>query len=277
MSTAYCKQPVVCSFESRRAEEMGALIRRHGGEPVVAPSMKDFPLEENPVAERCLHQIIDGQIPIIVFQTGIGAEALLKLAELKGLLAESLNAFQTMTVVARGPKPVAVLHRFGIRCDVRAGEPNTWRELLSAIDTAELDLQGHNVAVQEYGIPNTRLSAGLEERGALVIPVPVYAWALPDDPGPLQEAIQRVIEGTVKILLFTSANQVANVLSVADSLGSRNAFLEGARHCFVASVGPTCSETLVESGFHVAFEASPPKMAVLVRGAIDSWIAAERV
>ena len=40
----------VVSFESRRAKEMAELIRRYGGEPVTAPSMREVPLSENRAA-----------------------------------------------------------------------------------------------------------------------------------------------------------------------------------------------------------------------------------
>ena len=39
-----------------------------------------------------------------------------------------------LPVVARGPKPVAALKELGISPVVTAPEPNTWRELLSALD-----------------------------------------------------------------------------------------------------------------------------------------------
>ena len=42
-----------------------------------------------------------------------------------------------------------------------------------------IQLEGKRVAVQEYGVSNPDLIAGLEARGALVFPVPVYRWALP--------------------------------------------------------------------------------------------------
>jgi uroporphyrinogen-III synthase len=37
----------VLSLESRRASEMAKLIANHGGEPVVAPSMREVPRESN--------------------------------------------------------------------------------------------------------------------------------------------------------------------------------------------------------------------------------------
>ena len=38
----------VVSFESRRAKEMAELIRRYGGEPLVAPSMREIAAERKP-------------------------------------------------------------------------------------------------------------------------------------------------------------------------------------------------------------------------------------
>ena len=37
----------VVSFESRRAAEMAKLIQNYGGQPLVAPSMREVPLESN--------------------------------------------------------------------------------------------------------------------------------------------------------------------------------------------------------------------------------------
>ncbi len=34
----------IVSFESRRAREMAELIRNYGGEPIIAPSMREIPL-----------------------------------------------------------------------------------------------------------------------------------------------------------------------------------------------------------------------------------------
>ena len=42
----------VLSFESRRATETAELIRRNQGEPFVAPSMREAPIERNEEAFR---------------------------------------------------------------------------------------------------------------------------------------------------------------------------------------------------------------------------------
>ena len=48
----------VVSFESRRATEMGELIRRQGGDPFVAPSMREAPIENNPEALKFAEQVV---------------------------------------------------------------------------------------------------------------------------------------------------------------------------------------------------------------------------
>ena len=60
----------VAAFESRNAGEMARLIERHGGVPHVSPSMREAPLAENRPAIDFAHQLITGQISIVIFLTG---------------------------------------------------------------------------------------------------------------------------------------------------------------------------------------------------------------
>jgi uroporphyrinogen-III synthase len=52
------------------------------------------------------------------------------------------------------------------------------------------------------------LVAGLEQRGAIVISVPVYAWALPEDTDPLRDAAATILRGEIDVFLVTSAVQI---------------------------------------------------------------------
>src|ERR1700682_328894 len=67
----------VVSFESRRAAEMAELIRRHGGEPTVAPSMREVPLTETAAELDYLRRLEAGDIDIVVFMTGVGLRLLI--------------------------------------------------------------------------------------------------------------------------------------------------------------------------------------------------------
>ena len=66
----------VVSFESRRAKEMAELIRRYGGEPIVAPSMREVPLSENRAALEFLPEIEAGKFDMLIFMTGVGTRTL---------------------------------------------------------------------------------------------------------------------------------------------------------------------------------------------------------
>ncbi|MEZ6127238.1 MAG: uroporphyrinogen-III synthase [Planctomycetaceae bacterium] len=267
------EKPKLCTFESRRADEMRSLIQRFGGSAVVAPSMKEVPMEHNQEAAAAIERIIAGDVSHLILLTGVGLEAMLQLAESRRQHQPLLQAMQAIPLVVRGPKPAAVLQRLGMKYAVKAAEPNTWRELLIAMDDAKLDISGTIVAVQEYGIANSELYSGLEQRGAHVLPVPVYRWALPDDIEPLQDAIRKTILGELDALLFTSAQQVRHVLMVADQMQQREEWLMAATRTLVASIGPTCTEAIHDESLFVTYEACPPKMAPLVRGVIALLLA----
>lgn len=268
-STTTPSLPRVCSFESRRAGEMRSLIERHGAVATIAPSMREVPLAENAAAFTFAGELLAGRIDVVVFTTGVGARALLQAVETRYDRAEFLNGLQRTVIVVRGPKPAAVLREWNVRIDHRAPEPNTWRELLSTIDQST-PVSGRTVAVQEYGEPNEEFYRALESRGAHVVRVPVYLWAFPEDTGPLRRAIQSTTAGEFDVLMFTSAQQVENVLRAAEQDGRREKWQAAASECLIASIGPTCSEKLRDEGLPVHFEASPPKMGQLVRGAIDA-------
>jgi uroporphyrinogen-III synthase len=254
----------VLSLESRRAEEMKSLIERHGGVPRVAPSMREVPLEENQAAFAFGEQLLAGQIDLVVFLTGVGATALMEALCTRWPREQVLAALDLCIIAVRGPKPTVVLREWGLRIDHKAPEPNTWHELLATLEHA-VPLAGKRIAIQEYGKPSEDLHRALTERGAAVQTVPVYRWELPEDTQPLRDAVAQTIAGAFDVILFTSAQQFHNLLTVAAESDSVDAWLAAASRCIVASIGPTATETLVAGGLPVDFQPSHPKMGPLVR------------
>ena len=148
-------------------------------------------------------------------------------------------------------------------------EPNTWREILQVLDSNQVPLRGRCVAVQEYGIPSKDLVQGLQERGAQVLAVHVYDWALPEDTAPLRNAIEALIAGRVDVVLFTAAIQAHHVLLVAEEMKRKDALVAALGKIEVASIGPVTSEALGEYGIPVSLEPTHPKMGFLVREAAE--------
>jgi uroporphyrinogen-III synthase len=202
----------VLSLESRRGAEMGKLIASFGGEAVVAPSMREIPLESNTEALAFGRKLFEGGFNMVIFLTGGGTRALARVVETIYPLEQYFAELRKIAVVARGPKPVAVLKEWKVPIAVTAPEPNTWREVLRALDenAGAFPLKGKRIALQEYGVSNDNLVAGLVERGARVTSVPVYEWALPADTGPLRSAISAIARNKIDVILFTTGPSPAN-------------------------------------------------------------------
>ena len=257
----------VLLLESRRARELASIVTSYGGVPVVAPSMREIPLESNPQAVAFGDALVRGEFDLVLLLTGVGTRALVQVIERTGDRDAFLAALRRTRIAARGPKPVAVLRELQVPVWATAPEPNTWRELLATLDARrqELPLPGVRVAVQEYGASNPDLLAGLQDRGAQVTRVPVYQWALPEDLGPLRAAIRALAEGAVDAALFTTGTQVVHLLQVAETMQMRDAVRAALRRLVICSIGPTTSEELRQQRLEPDLEASHPKMGFLVR------------
>jgi uroporphyrinogen-III synthase len=264
----------VLALESRRATELSKLISTYGGLPILAPAMKEVPLESNGEALAFAARLLAGEFDLVIFLTGVGARALLGVVETTHQRDEYIAALQRIKIVARGPKPVAALREIGVSPALTVPEPNTWRELLRALDEAAhsiaaIPLRGARIAVQEYGVSNPELLAGLNERGAQVSRVPVYQWALPDDLAPLREAIRFLAEGKIDVVLFTTSVQATHLFQVAAQLNLEEELRAGLNRAMVASIGPTTSEELSRLRIRVDLEPSHPKMGFLVKEAAE--------
>jgi uroporphyrinogen-III synthase len=261
----------VLALESRRATEIGTLITTFGGEPRVAPALREVPLDTNTEALAFADALLLDHFDIVVFLTGVGARALMKVVEGAYPRDAFVAALARTKVAARGPKPVAVLRELQVPVWVIAPEPNTWRELVAAIDAraGERPLAGARVAVQEYGVSNLELLDTLRARGAHVTPVPVYQWTLPEDVQPLHDAVTAVARGEVDVLILTSGVQLAHLFQIADVMSLEPDLLHGLRRTVVASIGPTTSEEIARRGLSADLEASHPKMGILVREAAE--------
>jgi uroporphyrinogen-III synthase len=258
----------VLALESRHGKELAKLISSYGGQPTVAPALREVPLDATQT-QAFSAGLIGGQYHMMVFLTGSGARTLLATVENAYSRELLCTALQKMQVVARGPKPAAVLSELGVTANLVAPEPNTWREVLQVLDSDAnpQSVRGLRVAVQEYGTPCTELLEGLRARGAHVTPVPVYSWSLPEDTAPLREAAKCLANGDVDVVLFTSAVQVTHLLQVAAEMKIEESFRNGIDRAVIASIGPTTSERLRAMGLHADLEASRAKMGFLVREA----------
>lgn len=56
----------VLAFESRRSAEMAELIRKRGGIPVSAPSMREVPLETSPQVDELVRGLEAADVDVVI-------------------------------------------------------------------------------------------------------------------------------------------------------------------------------------------------------------------
>lgn len=259
------------ALESRRATELAALIAAFDGRPLMAPALREVPLESNAEALDFAAALMRDEFDVVVFLTGVGTRTLAN-AIGRAYPREAFTAALARTkVVARGPKPLAALRELQVPVWVAVPEPNTWRELLAAIDARaeERPLHGARIAVQEYGVSNSELLDELRARGARVTRVPVYRWALPEDVEPLKNAVMAISRGDVEVAVFTTSVQVNHLWQIASEMRLEGDVRRELARMVIASIGPTTSEELRRHGVAADLEPSHPKMGLLVREAAE--------
>lgn len=257
-------------LESRSADQLAALITRHGGVPLSAPALAEVP----DVDLDAIRSMIEGcrALPpkLAIFQTGVGTKALFDAAQQLQLRDELCRVLDGTIIAVRGPKPIAALRAQGIVPTRSAAEPFTTSELLAAID--DIEIASEKVLVQRYGESNETLNEALVQRGASVVEIPTYKWSLPRNVQPLLQLMDRLDAGEVRAVVFTSASQVRNLFAVASGHDRATSLQRSLSRARIVSIGPVCTHALREATLPVHAEASPPKLGYLI-AAIDKALA----
>lgn len=236
----------VALLEARMESELASLVRRHGGVPIRAPALRE--VERNCSAD--LERAIDAMSrpgTLIAIATGAGLDRCLTIAKALGRSTEFRKALEAATVVCRGPKPVAVLKREGLPVHVRAEAPHTTRELIASLEA--VDVAERTAVYVHDGGASAVVPDALRHRGANVIEVQPYEWALPEDLAPMRALVAAIVEGTIDALVVTTQVQARHLFEVAGLAGSRDGLRHALRNrVIVAAVGPTSAQALADLG-----------------------------
>lgn len=255
----------ILSLESRRSVETAKLIRTYGGEPLTAPAMREIPLESNEPIFEFAETLMRGGFDLVIFTTGVGVRTLVKAVSERYDREQFLNALRSVKIAARGPKSSSALRELNVPITVIAPEPFTWRSLMAALEQKlGTNLQGMNIAVQEYGTSNPELLTALAEKSISITRLLVYQWALPEDTQPLREAVVALAHGHIDVVLFMNAGQVAHLFLMAERMGYAEALYEGFRSTVIGSIGPSTTEGLSLYGLQPDFEPTQAKMGFLI-------------
>jgi uroporphyrinogen-III synthase len=253
----------VAFLEGRRTAELADLIARHNGIPLAAPCLREVHSPDSPVLQASIQQALDAEPDLAIFLTGVGTATVFEAARQMRRETDLRQILEAATVVARGPKPTAVLRKLGVRIDVAAPPPNTSAEVLKALEP--LDLSGKSVALQLYGEPNPSLSQALRGRGAKVLELAPYVWERPVDPAPILALLDALDQQEVDALLITSQAQVDNLFGVARDHARTPRLLDVA----IGAQGPVAEAALNRYGLQAAFKPAHGHMGALVLAAAE--------
>lgn len=251
----------VAILESRLGRQLVELVEGRGAVALHAPALAELPDLDADAISALVRSLESKPAKLAIFQTGVGTRALFAATDTLGLTRNLLRLLEQAMVAVRGPKPTAALRAKGVRIDRSAADPFTTKEILESIQ--DVSLKGERVIVQRHGAANLELDRALEARGAAVVEIPTYRWALPADTAPLEALIGALERGEVHAVALTNAEQVRNLFAVAGA-GRAERLRAALNRTLVASIGPVASAALREAGVEVGLEASPPKLGALL-------------
>ncbi len=259
----------IAILEHRYTKEFSALFERFGAHVYACPLLEEKPVENREELREFIGHVLAGNLDLMIFLTGVGARFLISEAESMGAKDSFIAALNRLTIVVRGPKPVAALRQFGIRIDVIPATPTT-EGVIEALQ--DKDLGGKRAGVQLYGTPNPQLVTALQERGAAVSPVQVYAYGAAADSSAVGDLIREIVKGRIGLVAFTSAPQVRMLFDLAAQIGQS----EPLRHALknnvtIASIGEVTSRALAENGLTPEIVPQQSKMGALAQTVADFY------
>lgn len=241
----------VAVTSARRADELGALLRRRGATVTSAAAIQMVPLPDDDELRAHTEALIEVPPDIVIATTAIGFRGWIAAADGWGLAGDLTAALAKARVVSRGPKATGALRA--------AGLPEEWspdsessRELLHYL--VEGGIAGQRIAVQLHGAteewdPFPEFLDELRAAGAEVVPIRVYRWHPAPHNGDFDQLVAGIADEKFDAVSFTSAPAVASVLLRAREMGLENRVLAAFRRDVHAMcVGPVTARPLVRLG-----------------------------
>jgi uroporphyrinogen-III synthase len=239
----------------RRRDELAAVLEFHGARVVLAPALRIVPMADDARLRAATTALIERPADVVVANTGIGMRGWLDAADGWGL-GDALRANLSRSyLVARSPKARTVLRAVGL-VEAWTTDTDSLAEVLDHLvppgrpRNARQPLRGRRIAVQLHAEPHEEFCGALAAAGAEVVEVPVYRWAPPVDPTPLQRLVDLITNRLVDAVTFSSAPAVASLLRAAGS-DVDDVLLALRADVLVGCVGPMAAEPLRREGVPV--------------------------
>jgi uroporphyrinogen-III synthase len=262
----------VAVTSARRADELCALLRRHGATVSSAAAINMVALPDDDELHCNTVALMDRPPDILIATTGIGFRGWIAAAEGWGLVNQLMAALSSARIVSRGPKATGALRAAGLR-EEWSPESESLREVLHYLQKS--GIAGYRIAVQLHGAtedwdPFPEFLDELRSASADVVPIRAYRWRPAAAGGEFDQLITQIAQRQYDAVSFTSAPAVAATLMRAGDLGIADQLLDALRSEVRAMcVGPVTAQPLVRLGVPTS---SPERMRL---GALARHIAEE--
>lgn len=241
----------VAVTSARRADELGALLKRRGATVTSAAAIEMVPLPDDDELRQRTHSLIETPPDIVIATTGIGFRGWVAAADGWGMANELIRALGKARVVSRGPKATGALRAAGLP-EEWSPESESSREVVHYL--VEGGIAGTRIAVQLHGAtdewdPFPEFLDELRSAGAEVVPIRVYRWHPAPRNGEFDQLVAAIAEEKFDAVSFTSAPAVASVLMRAGEMGIEGEVLSAFRNSVHAMcVGPVTARPLARLG-----------------------------
>lgn len=241
----------VAVTSARRADELCALLRRHGATVCTAPAITLVNLPDDDELHRNTEALIARPPDILIATTAIGLRGWIAAADGWGLATDLITALAGARIISRGPKATGALRAAGLP-EAWSPESESSREVLDHL--LESGVAGQRVAVQLHGVaddwdPVPEFLDELRAAGADVVPIRVYRWRPTPLGGEFDQLVTRISQRQFDAVAFTSAPAVLATLMRATELGVADELLAALRsEARAMCVGPVTAGPLVRLG-----------------------------
>ncbi len=232
--------------ESRELDLFSSLLARYEADVIRCPLITVTELSDHTVVDAWLDRLVAAPHDLLAFYTGEGVTRLADRADHLGRRQEVIEAMSCATKITRGPKPGAALRKLGLRSDVMTPQPTT-DGLLDLLGT--MDLRRRRVGVQLYpAAPQERLCEAIAGYGGSWDPVIPYAYVSDEADDQVAGAIERMANGEIDLIAFTSKLQVQRLSRLAAKRRITGQLKRGLVKTTVAAVGPITAQAVMEAG-----------------------------
>ncbi|WP_419872701.1 uroporphyrinogen-III synthase [Candidatus Pristimantibacillus sp. PTI5] len=230
---------------SRKTDEMGLIIEKQGGVPIIR-SLQGLTMFEEEQLEKPLRSFVELGSDWVILTTGLGSDSLVAASEKLGLGQDVLARLSEAKIATRGYKTSAFLKRNGLKAVV-SDDDGTMQGLIENL--SDYDFSGQRVWIQLHGEPAPELVSFLESKGASQVESVLPYRHVPPSEETLATLMEELAEGSVDTVCFTTAVQVHYLFRHAVAAGRKEQLLA----CFeqqvvAAAVGKVTAEALKEYG-----------------------------